>query len=72
MMDDFQRSRLERELERQEWQVRRCACQAYRDEQRRRWDQSSRRIDDTNARAQAWLDALKQRLAEDDDKATIH
>ena len=66
MVDDLRRSRLERE--RLEWQAGRRACQAYRDEQRWRWDETSRQIDENLARR----DVREKRLAEDDDKPTIH
>ena len=72
MMDDLRRSRLERERERLEWQAGRRACQAYRDEQRWRWDETSRQIDENLARSQARRDVREKRLAEDDDKPTIH
>jgi len=49
MVDDLRRSRLERE--RLEWQAGRRACQAYRDEQRWRWDETSRQIDENLARS---------------------
>ena len=70
MVDDLRRLRLERE--RLEWQAGRRACQAYRDEQRWRWDETSRQIDENLARSQARRDAREKRLAEDDDKPTIH
>jgi hypothetical protein len=46
MVDDLRRSRLERERERLEWQARRRACQAYRDEQRWRWGEKHLAKDD--------------------------
>jgi hypothetical protein len=72
MVDDLRRSRLERERERLAWQAGRRACQAYRDEQRWRWDETSRQIDENLARSQARRDVREKRLAEDDDKPTIH
>jgi hypothetical protein len=65
MVDDLRCSRLE-------WQAGRRACQAYRDEQRWRWDETSRQIDENLARSQARRDVREKRLAEDDDKPTIH
>jgi hypothetical protein len=73
MVDDLRRSRLERERERLEWQAGRRACQAYRDEQRWRWDERpAGQIDENLVRSQARRDAREKHLAEDDDKPTIH
>ena len=72
MVDDLRRSRLERERERLEWQARRRACQAYRDEQRWRWGEASRQIDENLAASQARLGAREKHLTRDDDKPTSH